>query len=140
LLPRLTQSALARRALIAHQRGLLSRLTESLHEFEEAQKVAYADLPHPDPWEEVAPWNECKSLGDIAVARESDGTTRVPHVTLLRCALADLAAQNKPSTAEEIFQIISSTDLPSLLNIDDAYQVRASMSCPCTLAEKKNAK
>ena len=44
-------------------------------------------------------------------------------MTLLRCALADLAAQNQPSTADNIFQMIFSTDLPSLLNMDDAYQV-----------------
>jgi hypothetical protein len=37
--------------------------------------------------------------------------------------LADLAEQNKPSTADEIFQAVFSTELPSLLNIDDAYQV-----------------
>jgi len=95
-----------------------------LQDLKEAQKVAYADLPHPDPWEEVAPWDECKTLGDIAAAAEN-GKARVPHVTLLRCALADLAAQNKPSTADAIFQTIFSTDLPSLLNIDDAYQVCA---------------
>ncbi|KAI0254855.1 hypothetical protein BJV78DRAFT_1183304 [Lactifluus subvellereus] len=122
LLPRLTQSALARRALRAHQSGLLSKLTESLREFKEAQKVAYADLPHPDPWEEPASWSECKSLSDVVAAGEIGGNMRVPHVTLLRCALADLAAQNKPSTADEIFQALFSTNLPSLLNIDDAYQ------------------
>jgi len=92
-----------------------------LQDLKEAQKVAYADLPHPDPWEEVAPWGECKTLGDVAAAAES-GKARVPHVTLLRCALADLAAQNKPSTTDNIFEMIFSTDLPSLLNIDDAYQ------------------
>lgn len=97
-----------------------------MHEFKEAQSAAYADLPHPDPWEELAPWCECKSLGDVAAAVESDGAhLPPPRVTLLRCALADLAAQNKPSTVDEIFQILFSTNLPSLLNIDDAYQVCA---------------
>ena len=123
LLPRLTQSALARRSLKAHQSDLLANLTASLHDFKGAQKVAYADLPHPDPWEEVVPWRECKSLGDIALATES-GSTHPPYVTLLRCALADLAVQSKPSTADDIFQILFSTNLPSLLNIDSAYQVR----------------
>ena len=82
-------------------------------------------MPHPDPWEEPAPWSECKSLSDIAAAGETSDNMRVPHVTLLRCALADLATQNKPSTADEIFQALFSTNLPSLLNIDDAYQVCA---------------
>jgi hypothetical protein len=95
-----------------------------LQDLKEAQKVAYANLPHPDPWEEVAPWGECKTLGDIVAAVESS-KAHVPRVTLLRCALADLAAQNKPSTADNIFQMIFSTDLPSLLSIDDAYQVCA---------------
>ena len=73
---------------------------------------------------EVAPWGECKSLGDVAAAVESDGARLPPpRVTLLRCALADLVAQKKPSTTDEIFQILFSTNLPSLLNIDDAYQV-----------------
>ncbi|KAF8505911.1 hypothetical protein F5888DRAFT_1791867 [Russula emetica] len=121
LLPRLTQSALARRSLKAHQSDLLAKLTTSLHDFKGAQEVAYADLPHPDPWEEVVPWCECKSLSDVASAVES-GSTHPPHVTLLRCALADLAVQNKPSTADDIFQILFSTNLPSLLNIDNAYQ------------------
>ena len=105
-----------------------------MRDFKEAQKVEYADLPHPDPWEEVAPWGECKSLGDVAAAAES-GTTHVPHVTLLRCALTDLAAHNKSSTADDVFEILFSTDLPSLLNIDDAYQVCASTSF--TPLEKK---
>ena len=86
------------------------------------QNVAYADLPHPDPWEEVVPWRECKSLGDVALAIES-GSTHPPHVTLLRCALADLAVQNKPPTVDYIFQILFSTKLPSLLNVDNVYQV-----------------
>ncbi|KAI0005157.1 hypothetical protein BJV74DRAFT_881044 [Russula compacta] len=121
LLPRLTRSALARRSLKAHQSELLAKLTASLCDFKEVQQVAYADLPHPDPWEEVAPWGECKCLGDVAAAAES-GRTHVPHVTLLRCALADLAAHNKPSTADDVFEILFSADLPSLLNIDDTYQ------------------
>lgn len=68
------------------------------------------------------PWRECKNLGDVASAVESGGT-HPPHVTLLRCALAVLAVQNKPSTADGIFQILFSTNLPSVLNIDNAYQV-----------------
>jgi hypothetical protein len=76
----------------------------------------------PDPREEAIPWRECKSLGDVASAVES-GSTHPPHVTLLRCALADLATQNEPWTADGIFQILFSTNLPSLLNIDDSYQV-----------------
>jgi hypothetical protein len=98
-----------------------------LRDFKEAQKVAYADLPHPDPSQEVAPWGESKNLADVVTVAEG-GNAHVPHVTLLRCALADLVAQNKPSTADNIFQIIFSTDLPSLLNIDDAYQVCATAS------------
>lgn len=126
LLPRLTQSALARRSLKGHQSDLLAKLTETLRGFQDEQKVAYADLPRPDPWEEpVEPWGACKSLGDIVAAAQGEKQSRivVPHVTLLRCALADLAGQNKPSTADEIFQAVFSTELPSLLNIDDAYQV-----------------
>ena len=126
LLPRLTQSALARRSLKAHQSDLLAKLTESLRELKDEQTVAYADLPRPDPWEEpVEPWGECKSLGDVVTAAQGENRSPVvvPHVTLLRCALADIVGQNKPSTADEIFQALFSTDLPSLLNIDDAYQV-----------------
>ena len=101
-----------------------------MRDFKEAQKVAYADLPHPDPWEEeeeeggAPPWGECTSLRDIVPIVQS-GKAHLPHVTLLRCALADLAAENKPSTADDIFQMIFSTELPSVLNIDDAYQVCA---------------
>ena len=126
VLPRLTQSALARRSLKTHQSDLLAKLTDSLREFKDEQKVAYADLPRPDPWEEpVEPWGECKSLGDVVTAAQAENRSPVvvPHVTLLRCALADLVGQNKPSTADEIFQALFSTELPSLLNIDDAYQV-----------------
>lgn len=125
LLPRLTQSALARRSLKAHQSDLLAKLTESLRDFRDEQKFAYSDLPRPDPWEEpVDPWGKCKSLGDVAAAVQGERQPRVvPHVTLLRCALADLAGQNKPSTADKIFQALFSSELPSLLNIDDTYQV-----------------
>jgi hypothetical protein len=97
-----------------------------LRDFKEAQKVAYADLPHPDPWEEEgAPWSECKSLRDVVPIAQSGNARLPPHVTLLRCALADLAAENKPSAADDIFRTIFSTELPSVLNIDDAYQVCA---------------
>jgi hypothetical protein len=124
LLPRLTRSALARRSLKAHQSDLLAKLTESLRDFRDEQKVAYADLPRPDPWEEpVDPWGKCKGLGDVVAAAQGEHQPRVvPQVTLLRCTLSDLAGQNKPSTANEIFQAFFSTELPSLLNIDDAYQ------------------
>ncbi|KAH9965784.1 hypothetical protein BC827DRAFT_1179829 [Russula dissimulans] len=121
LLPRLTRSAYARRSLKAHQSDLLARLTASLHDFREAQKVAYADLPHPHPWEEAAPWGQCKCLRDITAAAEHTNTP-LPHVTLLRCTLADLAAKNKPATADNVFQFLLSSNLPSLLNLDDAYQ------------------
>ncbi|KAI0307026.1 hypothetical protein B0F90DRAFT_1813852 [Multifurca ochricompacta] len=121
LLPRLTRSALARRSLKSHQSDLFAKLTESLDNLKEEQRVAYADLPHPYPWEEVVPWNDCKSLNDIMAVIES-GDSHVPRVTLLRCALAELATQNKPSTADEVFQVLFSTGLQSLLNIDDAYQ------------------
>ncbi|KAI9508159.1 hypothetical protein F5148DRAFT_1149264 [Russula earlei] len=83
-----------------------------------AQKGAYVDLPHPDPWEEVVPWSGCKSLGDVAAAVERSGD-HLPHVTLLRCTLTDLAAQKKPVTAENIFQMLLSTKASSILNIDD---------------------
>ena len=102
-----------------HQSDLLAKLTASLHDFREAQKVAYADLPHPDPWDEVAPWNGCKSLRDVAAAVEQHTNTPLPRVTLLRCTLADLAAQNKPATADNIFSSIP----PSLLNTIEADQV-----------------
>jgi hypothetical protein len=126
LLPRLTRSGLARRSLKAHQSDLLAKLTESLRDFRDEQKVAYADLPRPDPWEEpVDPWGKCKGLGDVVAAAQGERQPCVvPQVTLLRCTLSDLAGQNKPSTADEIFQALFSTELPSLLNIDDAYQVR----------------
>ncbi|KAH9002260.1 hypothetical protein EDB86DRAFT_283714 [Lactarius hatsudake] len=124
LLPRLARSALARRSFKAHQNGLFAKLTESLRDFQDEQKVAYTDLPRPDPWEEaLEPWGNCKSLGDVVAAARGERQPRpVPHATLLRCALADLAGQNKPSTADEIFQALFSTELPSLLNIDDTYQ------------------
>ncbi|KAI9508153.1 hypothetical protein F5148DRAFT_1149260 [Russula earlei] len=83
-----------------------------------AQKGAYVDLPHPDPWEEVVPWSGCKSLGDVAAAVERSGD-HLPHLTLLRCTLTDLAAQKKPVTAENIFQMLLSTKASSILNIDD---------------------
>jgi len=121
LLPRLTRSAYARRSLKAHQSDLLAKLTASSHDFREAQKVAYADLPHPDPWEEVVPWGGCKSLRDVAAAVERTNTP-IPRVTLLRCTLAELAAQNKPATADNIFQYLFSSIPPSLLNTIDADQ------------------
>ncbi|KAI9447889.1 hypothetical protein H4582DRAFT_1896987 [Lactarius indigo] len=124
LLPRLARSALAQRSLKAHQNNLFAKLAESLRDFQDEQKVAYVDLPRPDPWgEALEPWGKCRNLGDVVAATQGEQQSRVvPHVTLLRCALADLAGQNKPSTTDEIFQALFSSELPSLLNIDDAYQ------------------
>ncbi|KAI0268108.1 hypothetical protein BC834DRAFT_867934 [Gloeopeniophorella convolvens] len=132
LLPRLTRSALARRSIKTHQGELLVKLTESLRAFKEEQHDAFANLPRLDPWEEHEPWSACKSLADVAAAAAADaeaeaqtdkpeGRAPIPQVTLLRCVLADLAGQNKPATADEIFNMLDATELPSL-EIDEAYQ------------------
>ncbi|KAI0053736.1 hypothetical protein FA95DRAFT_481512 [Auriscalpium vulgare] len=102
LLPRLTQSALARRSIKSHQQELLMKLTSSLHGLRDAQTDTFAVLPRPLPTKEPMPYVDCKSLDDIvAVSGEKHD---VSEVSLLRCALNDLSNKGREGTPDELFR------------------------------------
>ncbi|VDC02539.1 unnamed protein product [Peniophora sp. CBMAI 1063] len=101
LLPLLTRSANARRSLKHHQRDLLSKLTASAQELRDAQRKSFADLPQATISGELPPYADCKTVDDVLSARA--GTTEVPPLSLLRCALADIGPTTSGPTTDELF-------------------------------------
>ncbi|KAH9927260.1 uncharacterized protein B0H18DRAFT_1003752 [Fomitopsis serialis] len=103
LYPRIAQTYQARHALQTHQKDLLGRLAASLESLKATQGETVAVLPRPAPAEDVH-YGQCQTLDEVVKASES--SQDVPDVTLLRCALADLAAEKKPATPEAMFLVL----------------------------------
>lgn len=109
LLPRITRSALARRALKEHQVAQLRRLTASLAELRTTQRETFAVLPAPAPAHrapEPAEFAEKQSLAEVNADEVAKGGV-VPPYTLLRCAIADLVARDaRKPTGEEVLALL----------------------------------
>ncbi|KAI0321946.1 hypothetical protein OF83DRAFT_1236464 [Amylostereum chailletii] len=120
ILPRLTQSALARRSLRNHQTALLSRLSESLQGFRDTQRDSFAVLPKPSLGRELPQYSSCQTVDEIVLA--SSGRNDLPEHSLLRCALADFKLDGKEPTTEELFHVMCKK-LP-WLEADAPYQER----------------
>ncbi|EJD00932.1 uncharacterized protein FOMMEDRAFT_147624, partial [Fomitiporia mediterranea MF3/22] len=104
LLPRLTRSALARRALKQHQVALLKRLNASLADLKGTQAEARTVLPSlPTPLE-PAEFTEIHTLDELKLDGEAPIT--VPAFTLLRCTIEGLAKEGKKPTREELFSLL----------------------------------
>ncbi|KAI0068595.1 hypothetical protein BV25DRAFT_1873595 [Artomyces pyxidatus] len=120
LLPRITQSSLARRSIKSHHRDLLTRLTTSLEGLKETQKDAFSVLPRPEPAKEPAPYAECRTVDDIVAA--SEGKQDIPEVSLLRCVLHDFVAHEKEPSTDELYRELF-VKLP-WIESDPGYQER----------------
>ncbi|EPS94305.1 hypothetical protein FOMPIDRAFT_1033410 [Fomitopsis schrenkii] len=101
--PTIAQSFQARHALRTHQKELLGRLTTSLEMLKATQAETAAVLPRLEVDEEDQ-YREFQSLDDVLKA--SGESQDLPDITLLRCAIADLSADKKPTTAEAIFLVL----------------------------------
>lgn len=107
-----------------HQKDLLGKLTASLESLKTTQEATHAVLPRPDPYSDHQ-YGNCQTLDEIIAA--SQDRRDVPEITLLRCALADLVAQNKKPTTEEVFLVLE-TKFPWLKEEEGAAFLVRSMS------------
>ncbi|KAA1466602.1 hypothetical protein DENSPDRAFT_831461 [Dentipellis sp. KUC8613] len=104
ILPRLVKTASARHSIRSHQSDLLSKLTTSLQGLKETQAETFSVLPAPSPMREAVEYAKCQTLDDIlSTSKESHD---VPALSVLRCALADSAAQDQQPTTEELFNVL----------------------------------
>lgn len=102
LLPRISQTYHARRALRAHQSGLMLRLNKSLTTFKEKQAECFVNLPKPMLYKEEPKYADCHSLDDILACRrkadiDDDDAGDTSNVSILRSAIEELA-RSKEST------------------------------------------
>ncbi|EIM88599.1 uncharacterized protein STEHIDRAFT_167855 [Stereum hirsutum FP-91666 SS1] len=108
ILPRLTETFMARHSIMGHQNTLLKQLVGSLETTREAQKSTFATLPKVEPLHEIVPYRDCQTLADIVAAKEAKPPPKIPPYTVLSCALADFVAKGEQPTTEELFHEISS--------------------------------
>ncbi|EFI27679.1 hypothetical protein CC1G_14604 [Coprinopsis cinerea okayama7 len=112
LLPKITRTAQARHSLRTHHISLMQKLTASLASLKEAQTQSLAELPRHDPYHERPQFAKCRTLSQV-LKTLGDGEpdySQIPPVTLLRCAISELAKgktgdEALPST-EEVFLIL----------------------------------
>ncbi|KAG1806577.1 uncharacterized protein HD556DRAFT_1428642 [Suillus plorans] len=102
LLPRISQTYHARRALRAHQSGLMLRLNESLATFKEKQAECFDNLPKPMIYKEEPECADCHSLDDILACRrkadiDDEDASDTSNVSILRSAIEELT-HSKEST------------------------------------------
>ncbi|GLB34034.1 putative peroxisomal membrane anchor protein (Pex14p) conserved region [Lyophyllum shimeji] len=123
LLPRITQSTLARHAIKTHHLALLRRLNESLASLKESQKESHAVLPRPEPFREPPQFRECHSVADVlkVLGDKEPDMHSIPPVTLLRSGIEGFgkgkdADQAQPTT-EDLFQYLEG-QLPWLVSDD----------------------
>ncbi|CAL1701334.1 unnamed protein product [Somion occarium] len=104
IFPRLTQSFQARLSLHSQQRDLLQKLTVSLADLKASQTKAFADLPRPQLHQEDVQYKDCHSLD--AVFNLTEEVQNIPPITLLRCAIEELALKSEAVTADAIFSAL----------------------------------
>lgn len=86
-------------------------------------------LPQPPAYRVEPGYAECKSLDDvIAAAGESHD---IPHIPLLRYAIAELAAKKEKSTADLIFRLLEAK-LPWLQTEEGAKFQVSTVGKPCS--------
>ncbi|KAF8165471.1 hypothetical protein B0H34DRAFT_649677 [Crassisporium funariophilum] len=112
LLPRITQTSLARHALKSHHLTLLRRLTTSLSALKESQAECFSVLPRSAAFKEPDQYVQCKSVADVVtiLGEKDPDFSSVPQVTLLRCGIADFGKGKeekdaRPST-EDLFRYL----------------------------------
>ncbi|KAG5654625.1 hypothetical protein H0H81_011600 [Sphagnurus paluster] len=141
LLPRITQTALARRSIKTHHLTLLRKLHESVSNLKKSQTGSYSVLPQPEPFKEPSTFRTCHTIGDVikTVGGKDPEMHSIPPVTLIRCGMEGYAKDkdgdlSKPTT-EELFQYLEG-QLPWLVSEEGLkYEVRQKLwetlsTCP----------
>lgn len=115
MLPRITQTWLAKNSLKSHQLALLRQLTTSLSSLKESQSESFSVLPHSDPFRESNQFSRCKSVAEILRAAsngdEEPDFSKLPLISLLRCSIKETKSK---STTEELFRFLEG-QIPWLL-------------------------
>lgn len=110
LLPRITQSFMARQSLKAHHLSLLRNLTTSLAGLKETQSESLSVLPRLSLYREPASFAACHSVTEVlaTMGEKSPSFRDIPSVTLLRCAIEDLNNDGRidETTTEAIFRYL----------------------------------
>jgi hypothetical protein len=106
----------------------MEKLNTSLHSLREKQRDAFTLLPTPEQSLEVVPFETCKTVDELLSASAANGS--IPDVSLLRCALHDLTAdQEAPgATADQVFAHLESK-LPSLSSEKGVEKIVRMISC-----------
>lgn len=61
-------------------------------------------LPRPQPFKEESKFENCHSLDNILAM--TDQVESIPHISLFRCTLEELAFKSKPATSEVVFDAL----------------------------------
>ncbi|EKM80402.1 hypothetical protein AGABI1DRAFT_58155 [Agaricus bisporus var. burnettii JB137-S8] len=139
LLPRISQSFMARHSLRTHHVDLMRRLTMSLSSFKEEQAESFSILPKAEEWREPQEYSNCSYLHDIA---SSFGEQQVQYdnvspVSLLRCGLNDFNRgrdNGQDPTTQELFHYMEEK-IPFLTSAEgQKYEQRLwEVLCSCPL-------
>ncbi|KAF8076637.1 hypothetical protein FPV67DRAFT_1664894 [Lyophyllum atratum] len=112
LLPRITQTTLARHSIKSHHLSLLRRLTESLASLKESQTESYRGLPRPELYKEPLEFQACHTVADMLkeLGQKDPDMHSIPPLTLIRCGLEGYGkgkddADSSPTT-EELFRYL----------------------------------
>lgn len=132
LLPRITQTFLARTSLKSHQLSLLRKLNSSLAALKETQAESFAVLPRADPYKEPTRFVQSSTVREVlnAFGEDDSDYAQIYPITLLRCGISDFgkgkeASESAPTT-EELFRYLEG-QIPWLLSEDGlVFEVRRS--------------
>ncbi|KAF8351626.1 hypothetical protein F5887DRAFT_938388 [Amanita rubescens] len=118
LLPRVTQTLIARQSLRSHYSTLLQKFTLSLSALKESQSESYSVLPHSEPYTEPTAYSNCRSISEVLKLLDQNEPeyTTIPPVTLLRISITN--EQNlTPPTTEDVFRYMEDK-IPWLVSED----------------------
>lgn len=125
LLPRITQTLIARQSLRSHYSTLLQKFTSSLSAVKESQSESYSVLPHSEPYREPTAYSNCRSISEVLKLLDENEPeyATIPPVALLRLSITN--EQNlTPPTTEDVFRYMEDK-IPWLVSQDGrAFEVR----------------
>ncbi|KAJ7180359.1 hypothetical protein C8R43DRAFT_398948 [Mycena crocata] len=110
LLPRVTETFMARKSIKSHQLSLMQKLNASLAALKEAQAEAAAVLPKPEPHKEPGVFASCQSIDALLeqAKKESIEIAGISPISLLRCAMADFrkGSESRNPATDEVFHVL----------------------------------
>jgi hypothetical protein len=128
LLPRVTETFLARNSLRAHQLSLIRKLNTSLTALKDSQADVAAVLPTPEPHKEPTVFAACLSIDAVLeeAKKQAVEISGISAISLLRCAISDFrkGSESRNPRTEEVFQALEGK-IPWLVSDEGAsFEVR----------------